>query len=71
MSLIAFLITVIIAYIAAQYMRTYGAEIYVVDLITILNALRSRLAGRGGRVVGGPPVSGTPIEGLSSVVRSP
>jgi phospholipid/cholesterol/gamma-HCH transport system permease protein len=33
--LIAFLITVIIAYIAAQYMRTYGAEIYVVDLITI------------------------------------
>jgi len=34
-SLIAFLITVIIAYIAAQYMRTYGAEIYVVDLITI------------------------------------
>jgi len=34
-SLIAFLITVIIAYIAAQYMREYGAEIYVVDLITI------------------------------------
>jgi phospholipid/cholesterol/gamma-HCH transport system permease protein len=34
-SLIAFLITVIIAYIAAQYMRSYGAEIYVVDLITI------------------------------------
>jgi phospholipid/cholesterol/gamma-HCH transport system permease protein len=34
-SLIAFLITVIIAYIAAQYMRAYGAEIYVVDLITI------------------------------------
>ncbi len=34
-SLIAFLITLIIAYIAAQYMRTYGAEIYVVDLITI------------------------------------
>jgi phospholipid/cholesterol/gamma-HCH transport system permease protein len=34
-ALIAFLITVIIAYIAAQYMRTYGAEIYVVDLITI------------------------------------
>jgi len=34
-SLIAFLITVIIAYIAAQYMRTYGAEVYVVDLITI------------------------------------
>ena len=25
----------IIAYIAAQYMREYGAEIYVVDLITI------------------------------------
>jgi len=34
-SLIAFLITVIIGYIAAQYMREYGAEIYVVDLITI------------------------------------
>ncbi len=34
-SLIAFLITVIIAYIAAQYMQQYGAEIYVVDLITI------------------------------------
>lgn len=34
-SLIAFLITVIIGYIAAQYMRSYGAEIYVVDLITI------------------------------------
>ncbi len=34
-SMIAFLITVIIAYIAAQYMREYGAEIYVVDLITI------------------------------------
>jgi phospholipid/cholesterol/gamma-HCH transport system permease protein len=33
--LIAFLITVIIGYIAAQYMREYGAEIYVVDLITI------------------------------------
>jgi len=34
-SLIAFLITMIIGYIAAQYMREYGAEIYVVDLITI------------------------------------
>ena len=34
-SLIAFLITVIIAYIAAQHMRDYGAEIFVVDLITI------------------------------------
>jgi phospholipid/cholesterol/gamma-HCH transport system permease protein len=33
--LIAFLITLIIGYIAAQYMRSYGAEIYVVDLITI------------------------------------
>ncbi len=33
--LIAFLITVIIGYIAAQYMRSYGVEIYVVDLITI------------------------------------
>jgi P-type E1-E2 ATPase len=42
----------------------------LVDLITILNALRARSAGRGGRVVDGPPVSGTPIEELSSVVRS-
>ena len=40
------------------------------DLITILNALRARSAGRGGRIVGGPPMSGTPTEGLSSVVRS-
>jgi heavy metal translocating P-type ATPase len=42
----------------------------VVDLITILNALRARSAGRAGRLVGGPPMSGTPTEGLSSVVRS-
>ena len=34
-SLIAFLITLIIAYIAAQYFRTYGGEIYVVDLVTV------------------------------------
>ncbi|HEU4907819.1 MAG TPA: heavy metal translocating P-type ATPase [Propionibacteriaceae bacterium] len=42
----------------------------VVDLITILNALRARSAGRGGRIVGGPPMSGTRTEGVSSVVRS-
>ena len=42
----------------------------VVDLITILNALRARSAGRGGRIVGGPPMSGTLTEGVSSVVRS-
>jgi P-type E1-E2 ATPase len=42
----------------------------VVDLITILNALRARSAGRGGRNVGGPPMSGTPTEGRRSVVRS-
>ena len=35
----------------------------VVDLITILNALRARSAGRGGRIVGGPPMSGTLTEG--------
>ena len=34
-SLIAFLITVIIAYIAAQQAREYGAEIFVVDIVTI------------------------------------
>ncbi len=34
-SLIAFLITVIIAYIAAQQGREYGAEIFVVDIVTI------------------------------------
>jgi phospholipid/cholesterol/gamma-HCH transport system permease protein len=32
-SLIAFLITVIIAYIAAQQARDYGAEIFVVDIV--------------------------------------
>jgi heavy metal translocating P-type ATPase len=35
----------------------------VVDLITILNSLRARSAGRGGRNAGGPPMSGTPAEG--------
>lgn len=34
-SLIAFLITVIIAYIAAQQARSYGAEIFVVDIVTV------------------------------------
>jgi len=34
-SLIAFLITVIIAYIAAQQARQYGAEIFVVDIVTV------------------------------------
>jgi phospholipid/cholesterol/gamma-HCH transport system permease protein len=34
-SLIAFLITLIIAYIAAQQAREYGAEIFVVDIVTI------------------------------------
>ena len=40
-----------------------GAATQVVDLITILNALRARSAGRGGRIVGGPPMSGTLTEG--------
>jgi phospholipid/cholesterol/gamma-HCH transport system permease protein len=34
-SLIAFLISVIIAYMSAQQLRTFGAEIFVVDLVTI------------------------------------
>jgi phospholipid/cholesterol/gamma-HCH transport system permease protein len=34
-SLIAFLITLIIAYIAAQQARSYGAEIFVVDIVTV------------------------------------
>jgi phospholipid/cholesterol/gamma-HCH transport system permease protein len=34
-SLIAFLISVIIAYMSAQQLRDLGAEIYVVDLVTI------------------------------------
>jgi len=34
-SLIGFLITVIIAYLSATQLRDYGADIYVVDLITI------------------------------------
>jgi phospholipid/cholesterol/gamma-HCH transport system permease protein len=34
-SLIAFLIAVIIAYMAASQLRNYGADIYVVDLITV------------------------------------
>ena len=42
----------------------------VVDLITILNALRARSAGRGGRNVSGPPMAGTPAKGRRSVVRS-
>ena len=34
-SLIAFLISVIIAYMGAQQLRNFGAEIFVVDLVTI------------------------------------
>jgi phospholipid/cholesterol/gamma-HCH transport system permease protein len=34
-SLIAFLISVIIAYLSASQLRNYGADIYVVDLITV------------------------------------
>ena len=34
-SLIAFLITLIIAYIAAQQARQYGAEVFVVDIVTV------------------------------------
>lgn len=34
-SLIAFLITLIIAYIAAQQARSYGAAIFVVDIVTV------------------------------------
>jgi phospholipid/cholesterol/gamma-HCH transport system permease protein len=34
-SLIAFLITLIIAYIMAQLSREYGAEIFVVDIVTV------------------------------------
>src|SRR5690606_2667100 len=34
-SLIAFLISVIIAYMSAQQLRNFGAEIYVVDLVTV------------------------------------
>ncbi len=34
-ALIAFLITVIIAYLSASQLRNYGADIYVVDLITV------------------------------------
>jgi phospholipid/cholesterol/gamma-HCH transport system permease protein len=34
-ALIAFLISVIIAYLSASQLRNYGADIYVVDLITI------------------------------------
>ena len=34
-SLIAFLITIIIAYISAEELRQFGAEIYVVDTVTI------------------------------------
>ncbi len=34
-ALIAFLITVVIAYIAAQQAREYGAEIFVVDIVTV------------------------------------
>lgn len=42
----------------------------IVDLITILNALRARSAGRGERNVGGPPMSGIRTEVVSSIVRS-
>ncbi len=34
-ALIAFLISVIVAYMSAQQLRNYGAEIFVVDLVTI------------------------------------
>lgn len=34
-ALIAFLISVIIAYMSAQQLRNFGAEVYVVDLVTI------------------------------------
>ena len=34
-SLIAFLITVIVAYIGAQQLRKFGGEIFVVDLVTV------------------------------------
>ncbi len=34
-SLIAFLISVIIAYMSAQQLRNFGAEVYVVDLVTV------------------------------------
>ncbi|MHB8812993.1 MAG: MlaE family lipid ABC transporter permease subunit [Steroidobacteraceae bacterium] len=34
-SLIAFLISVIIAYMSAQQLRSFGAEVFVVDLVTI------------------------------------
>ena len=34
-SLIAFLISVIVAYMSAQQLRSFGAEIFVVDLVTI------------------------------------
>lgn len=34
-ALIAFLIAVIVAYIGAQQLRTYGGEIYVADLVTL------------------------------------
>jgi phospholipid/cholesterol/gamma-HCH transport system permease protein len=34
-SLIAFLISVIVAYLSASQLRNYGADIYVVDLVTV------------------------------------
>ncbi len=34
-SLIAFLISVIVAYLAASQLRNYGAGVYVVDLVTV------------------------------------
>ncbi|MEO7774890.1 MAG: ABC transporter permease, partial [Steroidobacteraceae bacterium] len=34
-SLIAFLISIIIAYLGAQQLRSFGAEIFVVDLVTV------------------------------------
>jgi phospholipid/cholesterol/gamma-HCH transport system permease protein len=46
-SLIAFLISVIIAYMAASQLRDYGADIFVVDLITVGVAARAGRAADG------------------------
>ena len=46
-ALIAFLISVIIAYLSASQLRNYGADIYVVDLITRRRAARARRAAHG------------------------
>ena len=45
-ALIAFLISVIIAYMAASQLRNYGADIYVVDLITV-GVLRTSSSSEG------------------------